>query len=158
LERGNVLLSSEDGISWTQRATNIIMSFTTAITYGNGIFLVHASSGSLTSTNGIDWLQNTGGALPSLAGGNGVFVAHDYGRLLLSTDGVSWLPTLTATNNDYFYGVRFANGRFYGLGPSCLPQPMAATGLSAYQSAKAACASLPPRAAPPKRSSSATRA
>src|SRR4029434_9953834 len=96
-------LSSEDGISWTQRATNIVMSFTTAITYGNGIFLVHASSGSLTSTNGIDWLQNTGGALPSLAGGNGVFVAHDYGRLLLFTDWGLCVAAPTATHHHFLF-------------------------------------------------------
>ena len=118
---GNALLSSDDGISWIVRTTTATIGYTTAITYGNSIFLVHSSTGTFTSSNGIDWVQSTGGAFPSLAGGNGVFVAHDYGRILLSTDGgLSWLPVPAATNNNYFYGVRFANGRFYGLGTRLL--------------------------------------
>jgi hypothetical protein len=119
---GNALISSDDGISWIERATNVAMGFTTALTYGNDSFLIHTSTGILTSSNGIDWLlQHTGGALPSLAAGNGVLVAHDYGRLLLSTDGsLSWQPVLQATNNNYFHGVRFANGQFYALGTQLL--------------------------------------
>jgi hypothetical protein len=117
---GSALVSSDDGISWIEH-TNTPPSSYAAVTYGNGLFVVNAYNGTLTSSNGIDWVHYPiGGAFPSLAAGNGVFVAHNYGQLLLSTNGVDWQSVLTMTNGDYFNAVRFVNGQFYGLGSKLL--------------------------------------
>ena len=114
---GSALISSDDGISWIEHATNAPIGFTTGITYGNGIFLVTTFNGSLISSNGIDWVRyTTGGGFPSVAAGNGAFVAHNYSQLLVSSNGVDWQTALILTNNNYFSEVRFANGRFYALG------------------------------------------
>jgi len=117
---GTALVSSDDGISWIEHTVSAPSGYT-AITYGNGLFLVPAYNGTLTSSNGIDWVQYpVGGAFPSVAAGNGVFVAHNYGQLLVSTNGLDWQVTLAATINNYFYGVRFVAGQFYALGTQLL--------------------------------------
>jgi hypothetical protein len=117
---GTSVVSSDDGISWIEH-TNIPPSGYPAVTYGNGLFVVSAYNGTLTSTNGIDWVHYPiGGAFPSLAAGNGVFVAHNYGQILLSTNGIDWESVLTFTDGNYFDGVRFANGQFYALGTKLL--------------------------------------
>jgi hypothetical protein len=116
------VIGSDDGIGWVYHNTGPILDLVTAITYGNGIFLVHKFNGALISSNGIDWVHYPAGgvAFPSLAAGNGVFVAHNYSQLLVSTNALDWQSVLTAANNNYFSAVRFANGRFYALGTQLL--------------------------------------
>jgi hypothetical protein len=117
---GTALVSSDDGISWVEHTVGAPSGYP-AITYGNGLFLVSAYNGTLTSSNGIDWVQHPlSGGWTSLAAGNGVFVSHTFTQIVISTNGLNWQTVLTLTNNNYLDEVRFANGQFYALGTKLL--------------------------------------
>jgi len=107
------VLSSDDGISWVDHRP--IVGYSEGLAYGNGIFLITASNGILTSTNGMDWVQHSRSGPFGVVAGNGIFVGHNSFYLLVSNDGLQWTQVLALTNN-YVDGISFSNGRFYALG------------------------------------------
>ena len=139
---GNILVSlsrpaggveiqySFDGITWVT-SPDIVPNRTltwTDITWGNGIFVGVAASGTgnraMSSTNGATWVARTSAAdnnWQSVAFGNGIFVAvantGTGNRVMTSTDGINWTIRTGITDNDW-RSVTFANGYFVAVASS----------------------------------------
>ena len=101
--------TSHDGLNWTQN-TNLpsaVPSATTAITYGNGLFVsvLNGDSNVLTSRDGVYWNLEQGAIAvarwTSIAYGSGVFVAVGSSIIARSIDGNSW-GTLIPLNSYSF--------------------------------------------------------
>jgi hypothetical protein len=113
-----------DGIGWTSR-TSAADNNWTGVTYGNGLFVAVATSGSgnrvMTSPDGVTWTARTSAAdnqWYGVAYGNGVFVAvADTGtgnRVMTSPDGITWTARTSAADNGW-RSVTYGNGLFVAV-------------------------------------------
>ena len=123
-----LILSSSDGVTWTQRVTGLTSSFS-GIRYVGEKFIATGNGGVIAvSTNGMNWagvvLSNfTSAYLKSAAYGNGRFVAVGYqyvnganGPVILSsTNTTNWNFWSTNTNLR-LADVAYGNGRFVAVG------------------------------------------
>ena len=96
------ILTSPDGISWTQRTSGSQQFDLYGLTYGNGLFVTVGESGSiLTSPDGITWTERTSGTPKELyvvTSGNGLFVTVGFfGTILTSPDGITWTERTSGT-------------------------------------------------------------
>src|SRR5262249_29949858 len=96
-----------------------------AVAYGNGLFVVPKIGGTVTSSDGIQWVEHqssidyvSGLAFGGLAFGNGRFVWVDSsGATFSSADGVNWVQRFSGLSNGYIItGVAYGNGRFVAVG------------------------------------------
>lgn len=91
-----VVLTSADGISWTNSATlksGADADALQAIAYGNGSFVTVSAFGRIWhSPDGINWtlVQGSFPALNAVTYGNGIFVAAGGNEIFTSSDGVNW--------------------------------------------------------------------
>ncbi len=113
------IATSPDGITWTTRTSASSTQSWYGVAYGNGVFVVSSYDGGgiMTSVDGITWKLNKT-LFPSTSSvnisyGNGIFLASagNSGLILTSPDGITWTQR-QVKNGGYFYGNRFANGRF----------------------------------------------
>jgi hypothetical protein len=125
------LLTSTDGVSWTQHqlATQNTLS---GVAYANDQFVVvgyYPVSGFpdtiLTSADGVSWVQHVPGTqsgLNSIAYGNSESLAVSFsGDTLTSADGMTWVQRQSGTfKRRYLRGVAYGNGQFVGVGDSGL--------------------------------------
>jgi hypothetical protein len=116
------VFTSTDGLTWTSR-TPAAALWWQAITYGNGLYVAVAETGTanrvMTSPNGINWTSRTtpmDANFTSVAYGNGVFVAVSSsnigvtgGNVMTSTDGITWTQRNLAWTA---LTVHFDNGKF----------------------------------------------
>ena len=127
-------MTSSDGITWTTR-TSAADNTWYGVTYGNGLFVAVAGSGSgnrvMTSPDGITWTSRTSAATNywvAVTYGNGLFVAVACGiggacnstagkRGMTSSDGVTWTSRTAAANNSW-YGITYGNGLFVAVSQS----------------------------------------
>jgi hypothetical protein len=109
---------STDGVNWTRYTPFTNGPAPKAITYGNGLFVVVASSGGnrvITSPDGISWtLRNASdnNSWQSVAYGNGKFVAvanTGTNRVMYSTDGINWTGVNANLGSN---AITFAEGKF----------------------------------------------
>jgi hypothetical protein len=112
LGRSGSILTSSDGIAWTDRTTESVNATLVGpyhlkeVTYGNGTFVIVGESGTiLTSTDGTTWVSRnsdqsfTEQGLSGVAYGNSTFVAvGGAGNVLTSSDGITWTPRTSGTN------------------------------------------------------------
>ena len=118
--------STVDQTVWTSR-TSATDNNWNSVTYGNGIFVAVAQSGSgnrvMTSPDGITWTSRTtpdsSEYWSSVTFGNGTFVAvsssGSYGnQVMTSPDGITW-TTRSNPGRDYS-GVTYGNGMFAAVG------------------------------------------
>ncbi len=95
--------------NWTSR-TSAADNQWNSVTYGNGLFVAVASSGTgnrvMTSPDGINWISRTSAADNnwwSVTYGNGLFVAvarsGTGNRVMTSSDGITWTSQLSAADN-----------------------------------------------------------
>ena len=119
--------SIDPGIVWTSRNSAADNSWF-SVTYGNGIFVAVAYSGSgnrvMTSSDGITWTPRTSAAdnhWYSVAYGNGIFVAVAISgignRVMTSPDGITWTSRTSAANYPWF-SVTYGNGIFVAVSSS----------------------------------------
>lgn len=104
---GSYVLSSTDGITWTDR--NRLPVDRLVIAYGSGVFAAVGASDVLTSPDGFAWQLNTGvtGDWRSVAWNGSVFAAISVsGNVQTSPTGVSWTPRtgVAGTWNDVAAG------------------------------------------------------
>lgn len=94
-----VILTSEDGKTWTQRTSNAVLNENiNSVTYGNGKFVACTSGNGqsvIWSADGITWTRKDGNIssypLWDIAYGNETFVmVGSYYRIYTSTDGLTW--------------------------------------------------------------------
>ena len=120
LELGGQLISA--GINWTPRAAAEQNDWR-SITYGNGLFVAVAYSGTnrvMTSPDGINWTPRTAAeanSWNSVTYGNGLFVAVASGgtnRVMTSPDGINWTPRAAAEQNDW-RSITYGNGLFVAV-------------------------------------------
>jgi hypothetical protein len=111
-----------DGINWTARTSPA--NGWNAVTYGNGLYVAVADSGTkrvMTSPDGITWTGRTSaGESNSWNGvtyGNGLFVAVAFAgvasRAMTSPDGITWTSRTVASNT--WASVAYGNGTFVAV-------------------------------------------
>ena len=121
----NQIITSDNGINWTQRILPTIPSSISAtwsdVAYGNGKFVAISQSNiAAISTDAINWTEIS---LP-LAGrevvyGNDRFVILSGSTCMTSTDGISWtIGTTPLTNNNTTQSLTYGNGIFMALAGS----------------------------------------
>ena len=96
----NNVMSSTDGISWTDRSPPIVVTGWASVAYGNGLFVAVALSGTnrvMTSPDGETWVSQaiTVGSWNGISYINNKFVAVGSGfadgkTVMTSHDGISW--------------------------------------------------------------------
>jgi hypothetical protein len=125
----NLILTSPDGISWTDRSPGTKGWFS-GVAYGNGLFVAVGGYGANlaqglflgtihTSRDGVTWVLSEEEYLPVLTAatyGNGSFVAvGEYGSVLTSSDGITWGRGGTGISH-YLCDVAYGNGFFVSVG------------------------------------------
>ena len=124
---GQTITLGQLGGPWTSRTSATDNSWY-AVTYGNGLFVAVAGSGTgnrvMTSPDGITWTSRTSAAdnsWSSVTYGNGLFVVvADKGsgnRVMTSPDGITWTSRTSATDNQW-QGVTWGNGLFVAVAVS----------------------------------------
>ncbi|MBT9168395.1 MAG: hypothetical protein DDT19_01740 [Syntrophomonadaceae bacterium] len=118
---GNII---SKGTSWTPR-TSAADNNWYSVTYGNGLFVAVAFSGTgnrvMTSPDGINWTLRTSAAdnaWVSVTYGNGLFVAVAQSgtgnRVMTSPDGITWTARTSAADNNW-NSVTYGNGTFVAV-------------------------------------------
>jgi hypothetical protein len=110
------LVTSGDAARWTNRTSGTSAGLT-AITFGNGRFVVVGNGATGYSTDGSNWtFTSTGASLLAVAYGNGLFVSGGLGLLQTSPDGISWTPQLGTSDifSVAFDGNQFLAGERFG--------------------------------------------
>jgi hypothetical protein len=117
-----VIMTSTNSSVWVTEDSGLtsVTNGLEGAAYGNGLFVVGAGAGVLTSPDGVVWTElplNIADAnIASLAYGNGIFVAvGSGGTILTSPDGTVWATNSTATSAD-LYRVIYAGGVFLTTG------------------------------------------
>jgi hypothetical protein len=95
------------------------------VTYGNGLFVAVAGSGTnkvMTSPDGVTWTARSAPSSnwTSVTYGNGLFVAvgtTGANRVMTSPDGITWTARTAAASNDWEY-VTYGNGTFVAVATS----------------------------------------
>lgn len=113
----NVIVTSPDGITWTQRTLNQTVKWT-GIAFGNDVFVAvnttSGNGGANTSTTGVSWTtRSTPVGFEDIAFGNGLFVAitTTSNSVYTSPDGITW--TARTTPSTVRAGsITYGNGRF----------------------------------------------
>jgi CSLREA domain-containing protein len=92
---GTLILTSPDGVTWTQRSTAPLTRNLRGVAFGGGVYVAASNNGRvLTSPDGITWTERNTGNLQRLNGvafGGGLFVAvGDNRTVITSSDGINW--------------------------------------------------------------------
>ena len=120
------IITSLDGINWTERLRLSFGPGWRSICYGNGLFCaVHARGLVYTSPDGINWTERQP-AQPdmdwsAICYGNGLFVAVSSAvqdrQVMTSPDGINWTERQTPQTDGYhWYSVCYGNGIFVAVG------------------------------------------
>jgi hypothetical protein len=116
------------GTSWTGRTASRSAPWN-SMTYGNGMFVAVASSGTsnrvMTSPDGINWTTRTSAGdylWEAVTYGNGMFVAvgsssGTSNQVMTSPDGINWTMRTSAANNSWTE-VAYGNGLFVATSQS----------------------------------------
>ena len=123
----NLVMTSPDGITWTDRTPPAISKTWYDLTYGNGLFVAVAYKWDpdnlvMTSPDGITWTSRVTPAnngWNSVCYGNGLYVAVSStgtgDRVMTSPDGITWTSRVSAA--DYSWNsVTYGNGLFVAVG------------------------------------------
>jgi hypothetical protein len=117
------LITSPDGINWTQRTSSFGSTHIMAVAYGGGVFVAVGKAGKLaTSTNGINWTQRSSGLSGDIravaydrasrwvavAIGPGVDDPARYTTTLDPTG--AWTSTGVIGTGEWCYAVAYGNG------------------------------------------------
>jgi photosystem II stability/assembly factor-like uncharacterized protein len=110
-----VILTSQNGTTWTERAAPPGTESLYAVARGNGLYVAVGDEGHvITSLNGINWTARTSGTSEQLLGvaWEGVFVAVGSNRTVLtSLDGTTWTPQTAPAGMGSFLNAVAHDGR-----------------------------------------------
>lgn len=125
---GNVI-TSFDGINWVGQPPLLTdtAGFFMDVCFGNNLFVAVSGRGAVySSPDGITWTKRRADGsygdpgLRKVCYGNGIFVAiGEEGLIVSSANGTSWTnrPRPSEVSNDYFFeGLTYGNGRFVAMG------------------------------------------
>ena len=119
--------TSQDGISWTTRASNNPDWALFGVAWGDGRYVAVGggdSNQALTSTDGLSWSPQTvveaSLTLESVAWGAGQFVAvGENGAVFSSLDGITWTAQTNGISaTDIFYDISWNGSLFVAVGYS----------------------------------------
>jgi hypothetical protein len=101
---GTTILTSPDGITWTERTSGTSDNDLRGVAYENGTFVAVGASGTiLTSSDGTTWTSRTSGTNATLQGvtyANSTFVVVGRsGTIRTSSDGTTWTSRTSGTSN-----------------------------------------------------------
>ena len=120
----NKIMTSADGMNWTIATTPAFTSITSLCANNDRIILIY-STGSLTTTDGINWTSNSGGAMYGVVWSSlhNKFLGYNGTYLYQSANGITWTSVMTvgsgASNisnlvvDDNCVGVFILNTSFY---------------------------------------------
>lgn len=117
----SIIITSPDGVSWTERHLNYGSYGLTNVAFGNGVFVTVGNHNVVyTSSDGINWsFSNTeswGNHLNDVKFLNNEFIAVGHnGRVIYSSDGVMWFESFTGTDFQ-LHGAAFGNGTYITSG------------------------------------------
>lgn len=113
-------LFSTNGHNWTAQQLGEYTPPLAAVTFGNGRFVAVGGEGQSAiaySDDGLKWnLVNKTNAmgLRDVAWGGGRFVAAGYyGSVMISSNGTEWISGTPCNENQTYYWVNYAGGKFY---------------------------------------------
>lgn len=113
------VMSSTDGITWTQRTASAASVAWQAVAYGADVFVAVANSGStrcMSSSDGVTWTSRTISSLSytGIAYGGGGFIAAATGTTTLSRsfDGISWTTLSANFSAGSRLHVSFGGGKY----------------------------------------------
>ena len=137
-------MTSDDGQAWVSR-TGAAENVWQSITYGDGLFVAVASSGTdrvMTSPDGISWTMRTvpDGSWKSVKYGNGTFVAvasTGTNLVMTSTDGEVWTAQAAASLNQWS-ALSYGGGRFVATAISGTGRVMSSVDGQSWSSHEAA--------------------
>jgi len=116
---GGVVLTSSDGLNWTQQTSGTAMNFYSVIWAGDQFVAggTNSSSTTLTSPDGITWTAQTGGFyIWDLAWDGSQLVATTNGTsILTSPDGSTW-TSQTTPSADWLNNVTWTGSQFVAVG------------------------------------------
>lgn len=119
-EEGWGILTSTDGVSWNETILSGSYAQPTAITYGNGTYVIVGYGGLLlTSPDGANWTNRsftTGQAMTGVTYAGGKFVAvANNGQILTAADATGqWTATSVSVNG--FNAIGYGGGLFLAVG------------------------------------------
>ena len=113
---------NKTGAMWTARSAAEANGWR-SVTYGDGLFVAVASSGTnrvMTSPDGINWTARSAAeanSWRSVTYGDGLFVAVAFdgtNRVMTSPDGINWTARSAAEANGWIY-ITYGNGLFVAV-------------------------------------------
>jgi hypothetical protein len=115
------ILTSPDGINWTQRTTTGTATLN-AVAFGAGTWVTVGSSGAIfSSTNGTTWSLATGTGSTAFAdvtfGGTNFVAVGSSGVLYYSSNGTTW-TLVTGVGNQQYNRVFYTGSQFIAVGNS----------------------------------------
>ena len=114
-----IILTSPDGITWTQRTSGINTNLL-SITFGNNLFVAVGPNCILTSADGITWTNRSSGTITgynSVCYGNNLFVAVNMtDRIATSPDGITWTQRTSSGTQKGLKDITFGNDIFVAVG------------------------------------------
>ena len=111
------ILSSTNGMNWTDRTTGSTTVQLQGLTHGNGAFVAVGTSGAVRySTDGENWVSvSLGVTLKSVTHAKGLFVAvGDSGAIRTSVNGTNW--SNRTISSEFLNAVQYAGDRFVAVG------------------------------------------
>ena len=127
---GSSVMSSTDGINWTDITTSNLGYQNQDLTFGNGVFVLGLRSGMnrlMYSTDGINWSASDSGIYGENMEWRSVAYGEPYGsprfvafadagshRIARSNDGKNW-TIITALTDGNWESVAFGNGKFVAV-------------------------------------------
>ena len=126
------IMSSSDGINWSARTAPNVTSLSD-ITYGNGLFVIVASTASttdiLTSPDGVTWTPRVApvaNTWQNVTYGNGRFVAVSSNgtganQIMTSVDGITWVSANSSPITNGWIGVTYGKGLFVAVASTGSP-------------------------------------
>ncbi len=119
---GNRVMTSSDGMNWTNRASAADLAWR-AVCWGGGLFFAVASTGSgnrvMTSPDGLSWTigQAADVGWRGCTWGNNTFVAvGDVNRVMTSSNGFNWTTRTVYNQTVNWNGVAYNAGVFVASG------------------------------------------
>jgi hypothetical protein len=135
------ILSSPDGVEWSQEINPAAPGRLDDVAYGGGVFVAVGRSFNmlLTSVDGHEWTKQTpgfSGAVELIHDGSKFVTVLAGGYVATSTNGVDWSQTEAVPVNYDIGGVAFGNGIYVEAGYKRTGQPpdlFSSSGLSDWQ-------------------------
>jgi hypothetical protein len=115
-----LILTSTDGVNWTQRTSGVANQNLYSVAFGNNIFVTAGGVDTLlTSANGVSWTKVTLSKslyIDPVLYMHDRFVAVGFRGNLTSYDGITWFESPSAAYDLFIQSVAYGNNTIVGVG------------------------------------------